>query len=196
MDAYSQKGQPSRIVLVVGVDMSSVSEHLLTQTSALIQPVDEAEIHVVHVVSPEPPFLRLVRPTDAKDAGAVYEVERARVILERLSAALVTSAKVRVLVHTPVGNPADELARIATEVSADILVIEAHGHDGREPFHVFHRSVVDQIASTAPCTVLTIRKPPSGQRADVFGRAPTDRDLALADGASRPSGGQGWISSS
>jgi nucleotide-binding universal stress UspA family protein len=159
MNAYSQIEQPSRVVLVVGVDMSSVSEHLLTQTRALIRPVDEAEIHVVHVVSPEPPFLRLVRPTDEKDAGAVYEVERAQLVLERLSAALVHNDKTRVIVHTPVGAAADELARIAEEVSADILVIEAHEHDGHEPFRVFHRSVVDHIASTAPCTVLTIRRP-------------------------------------
>jgi nucleotide-binding universal stress UspA family protein len=196
MEAHSQNEQPSRIVLVVGVDMSSVSEHLLIQTCALIQPVDEAEIHLVHVVSPEPPFLRLVRPTDAKDAGAVYEVERARVSLERLSAARMTSARARVLVHTPVGAAADELTRIAREVGADILVIEAHEHEGREPFHVFHRSVVDHIASTAPCTVLTIRKPPSRRRVDVLGRAPADRDLALADVVSRPSEEQDWISSS
>jgi nucleotide-binding universal stress UspA family protein len=159
MNAYSQSEQPNRVVLVVGVDMSSVSEHLLTQTRALIRPVDEAEIHVVHVVSPEPPFLRLVRPTDEKDAGAVHEVERAQAVLERLSAALVRNDKTRVIVHTPVGAAADELARIAAEVSADILVIEAHEHDGREPFRVFHRSVVDHITSTAPCTVLTIRRP-------------------------------------
>jgi hypothetical protein len=45
MNAYSRSEQPSRIVLVVGVDMSNVSEHLLTQTRALIGPVDEAEVH-------------------------------------------------------------------------------------------------------------------------------------------------------
>jgi nucleotide-binding universal stress UspA family protein len=159
MPAYSQSQQPSRIVLVVGVDMSNVSEHLLTQTRALIRPVDEAEVHVVHVVSPEPPLLRLVRPSDAKDAGAVYQVEHAQSVLERLSNSLVLTPSTRVIMHTPVGNAADQLTRIAAQVGADILVVEAHEHDGREPFRMFHRSVVDQIASTAPCTVLTIRKP-------------------------------------
>jgi nucleotide-binding universal stress UspA family protein len=159
MTASSQSQQPSRIVLVVGVDMSNVSEHLLTQTRALIRPVEEAEVHVVHVVSPEPPLLRLVRPKDAKDAGAVYEVEHAQLALERLSNALVHNPRTRVIMHTPVGSAAAQLTRIAAQVGADILVVEAHEHDGREPLRMFHRSVVDHIGSTAPCTVLTIRKP-------------------------------------
>ena len=91
--------------------------------------------------------------------GALGALNLAQSVLERLSKALVHNDKTRVIVHTPVGAAADELARIAAEVSADILVIEAHEHDGREPFRVFHRSVVDHIASAAPCTVLTIRRP-------------------------------------
>jgi nucleotide-binding universal stress UspA family protein len=154
-----QSEQSNRIVLVVGVDMSNVTEHLLSQTCALIRSVDEAEVHVVHVVSPEPPFLRVVRPSDAKDAGVAHDVERAQSLLDHLSDALKHNPRTRVFVHTPVGAAADELARVATEVGADILVVEAHEHDGREPLRVFHRSLVDHIASTAPCTVLTIRKP-------------------------------------
>jgi nucleotide-binding universal stress UspA family protein len=159
MNAYSRSEQPSRIVVVVGVDMSNVSEHLLSQTRALIAPVDEAEVHVVHVVSPEPSFLRVVRPRDEKDAGAAHEIVRAQTVLERLSKSLARDPRTRVFVHTPVGAAVDELRRIATEVGADILVIEAHEHDGDDPLRVFRRSTVDHIASTAPCAVLTIRQP-------------------------------------
>ena len=174
MNAHTQIEQieqPSRIVLVVGIDMSNVTEHLLAQTCALIRPIDEAEIHVVHVVSPEPSFLRVVRPSDAKDAGAAHDVERAQSVLERLSDSLKDNPRVRVFVHTPVGVAADELTRVAMEVGADILVVEAHEHDGRDPLRVFHRSVVDHIASTAPCTVLTIRKP----------RRPSQESMSLAE---------------
>jgi nucleotide-binding universal stress UspA family protein len=161
MNAFAETAQPSRIVVLVGVDMSDVSEHLLTQTRAIIRPVEEAEIHVVHVVSPEPPFLRLVRPSDEKDAGSVYEVERAQAALEGLVGSLGDDPKTRVFLHTPVGAAVNELTRIASEVGADILVIEAHEHDSRDPLRMFRRSVVDHIASTAPCTVLTIRRPQS-----------------------------------
>jgi nucleotide-binding universal stress UspA family protein len=169
--------QPSRIVLVVGVDMSNVSEHLLTQTRALLRPVDEAEVHVVHVVRRETPLLRLVRPKDAKDAGVVYEVEQAQRALQHLSDALVHNPRTRVIMHTPVGSAPDELTRIAGEVGADILVVEAHEHDGSEPTRMFHRSVLDHISSTAPCTVLTIRKP---RRAVEEPMSPPERSLGTA----------------
>jgi nucleotide-binding universal stress UspA family protein len=171
MNAHSQIkqiGQPSRLVVVIGIDMSDVTEHLLSQTCALIRPVDDAEVHVVHVVSPEPPFLRVVRPSDARDAGVAHDVERAQSLLDHLSNALKHNPRTRVFVHTPVGDPADELTRVATEVGADILVVEAHEHEGREPLRVFHRSVVDHIASTAPCTVLTIRKPRRPSEGSMF----------------------------
>ena len=159
MTAHPQGQRPSRIVIVVGVDLSTISEHLLEQTRSLIRPVDEAEVHVVRVVRPELTLLRLGRPRGEMDAGVVHQVESAQSALERLSDSLVQSPRTRVIVHTPVGSPPVELTRIATRVDADLIVIEAHEHDGREPYRMFRRSVVDLIASTAPCSVLTIRKP-------------------------------------
>jgi nucleotide-binding universal stress UspA family protein len=159
MTAHPQNQSPTRIVIVVGVDLSNISEHLLEQTRSLIRPVDEAEVHVVRVVRPELPLLRLVRPREEKDAGVSHEVESAQWALERLSGALTHNPRTRVIMHTPVGDAAVELTRISATVGADLIVIEAHEHDGREPSRMFHRSVVDLIASTAPCSVLTIRKP-------------------------------------
>ncbi len=155
----SQSQRESRIVVVVGVDMSSLSEDLLTRTRALIRPDDEVEIHVVHVVRPEAPLLRLARPRDEKDAGVVHEVERSQWVVEHLCESLgQSSPRIRVIKHTPVGNPADELARIAADVGADILLVEAHEPREHGAAHLFHRSTVEHIASSAPCTVLTIRK--------------------------------------
>ena len=55
--------EPTRIVLVVGVDLSDVSEHLrLTKARDLVRTVDIAELHVVHVVRPEPLRERLSEP--------------------------------------------------------------------------------------------------------------------------------------
>ena len=159
MSAQAKDQRPSRIVIVVGVDLSDISEHLLEQTRSLIRTVDEAEVHVVRVVRPEPPILRLVRPKEERDAGVVHEIASAQSALEHLSGSLLLIPRTRVIMHTPVGSPAVELTRIAATVGAHLIVIEAHEHDGREPYRMFHRSVVDLIASTAPCSVLTLRKP-------------------------------------
>jgi nucleotide-binding universal stress UspA family protein len=147
----------SHIAVVVGVDLGPESAHLLAQTRDLVRTVDEPEIHVVHVVRPETALLRSARPDDAKDAGVVHEVARARALLEALCAPLMGRAA-SVEVHTPVGDAAPELARVATTVGADILVVEAHERH-RGPWGALHRSTVDQITGVAPCTVLAIRRP-------------------------------------
>jgi|SRR5580693_6344844 nucleotide-binding universal stress UspA family protein len=159
MNADSQGQKPSHIRLVVGVDLSDVSEHLLEQTRSLIRPVDEAEVHLVHVVHPDPLREQIERPIHSPDIGARSHIEYAKWELQRLCGALALGPRTRVHVNTPVGDAAEELTRIATEVGADMVVVEAHEHDASEPRRAFHRSVVARIASTAPCTVLTIRRP-------------------------------------
>jgi nucleotide-binding universal stress UspA family protein len=154
--------EQSRIVVVVGVDLSNLSAHLLAQTRDLVRTVDEAEIHVVHVVRPEPTLMRLARPLDAPDAGVVSAVDRAQRVVAQLCASLVGNPGTRVIVHTPVGDPVELLARIAYSVGAQVLVVEAHDRNERAQHglsHLFHRSMVDRITAIAPCTVLTIRTP-------------------------------------
>jgi nucleotide-binding universal stress UspA family protein len=159
MKADTERPKPSRIVLVVGIDLSDVSEHLLAQTRALIGSVDDAETHVVHVVHPDPFTKRLANPLHSQGIGERAHVEYANWELKRLCFELVQCPRNRVFMHIPVGNSAaDELTRVATEVGADVLVVEAREPDPRGPRRVLHRSVVARIARTAPCTVLTIRK--------------------------------------
>ncbi|MGH7436549.1 MAG: universal stress protein [Polyangiaceae bacterium] len=149
----------TRITIVVGVDLTDVSEHLLAQTAALVGTVDEAEIHVVHVVRREQQLLRVVRPADDRDAGVVHQVEQAQEAVGRLCTSLERTPRTRVFMHTPVGDAATQLARIADEVAADVIVVEAHEHHGQWPLSALRRSVVDRIAGLAHSTVITIRKP-------------------------------------
>jgi nucleotide-binding universal stress UspA family protein len=166
MNADAENQQPSRIVLVIGVDLSDVSEHLLSQTRALIRPVDEAEIHLVHVVHADPLREKIERPAQSADIGARSKVEYAKWELQRLCGSLALGPRTRVRIHTPIGEVAEELTRIAAQVAADLVVVEAHGHR-----RFFHRSVVGRIVRTAPCTVLTIRRPPPLRAAEPMASA-------------------------
>jgi nucleotide-binding universal stress UspA family protein len=147
---------PSQIVLVVGVDLSAVSEHLLSQARDLVRSVELAELHVVHVVKPEPPHAWLTEPLAEGETTRILS-EAAHQELERMCRSIAGSSPAKWTVHTPVGRAADELTRVAREVGADVIVVEAHEHSGRPS--VFHRSLVGRIAQTAPCSVLTIRPP-------------------------------------
>jgi universal stress protein A len=143
----------SHMVVVVGVDLSDVSKHVLMTARDLVRSIDDAELHVVHVVEP-PPFghfvLESLRPTDLS-ARADRDLVRRQ--LEGFCESSLPGSRERVVLHTPVGRPADELSRVARETAADIIVVEVHDH----PIRVFHHAVVARLARNAPCSVLAIR---------------------------------------
>lgn len=153
----SSTPNPTRIVLVVGVDLSDVSEHLLAKARDLVRSVELAELHVVHVVRPESFRERLTEPLHTEGVTTRATTEAAHFELERLCETIVSGSPAKWTVHTPVGRTAHELTRIARDVGADVIVIEAHEHAYRA--RVFHRSVVGRISQMADCSVLTIRPP-------------------------------------
>ena len=146
------------LVLLVGVDLSDVSEHLLQTTRRLIGDGARVDLHVVHVVHKESLQTRLGEPMTSSAADSpesVGHVAAARFELEALCQRIVAGSKAEVVIHTPVGDPADELARIAKEIGASIVVVEAH--DRPWTARLFHRSVAARIGREAPCSVLTVR---------------------------------------
>ncbi|MGH7436479.1 MAG: universal stress protein [Polyangiaceae bacterium] len=140
-----------RLVLVVGVDLSDVSEHVLAQTRTLIRPFDLVEVHVVHVINREP----------LASAGAEYAISELRRLCDHFGQGA-RPGRADVFVHTPAGDPAAELLEVASRVNADMIVVEAHD-PSRHRF--WHRSILPRLVRSAPCTVLTIRGHATGARA-------------------------------
>ena len=153
MNGQTMTGR-SRTVLVVAVDLSDESEDLLSTARELVRPVDDAELHVVHVVRPEPLRERLADPVVSLHTNERVLVESAQWVLLRWCESVMVGSRARWVVHTPVGDPVTEVTRVAREVGAHIIAVAAH--DGRRR-RLFHRSVLARIARSAPCSVLTIR---------------------------------------
>jgi nucleotide-binding universal stress UspA family protein len=151
----------SHLVVVVGVDLSDVSEHVLARAADLIRSIDDAKLHVVHVIQPQPLRHLMVKTARATEGETLTFVEAARQKLHVYCETAVPRSGERVVLHTPVGHPAEELTRIARETGADIIVVEVHEH----PPRMFHHSVVARIAQTAPCSVLALRDPSRAGRA-------------------------------
>jgi len=53
------------------------------------------------------------------------------------------------------GHPPTEIAHIAREMEADLIVMGTHGRTGMA--HLFMGSVAERVVRTAPCPVLTLR---------------------------------------
>ena len=70
-------------------------------------------------------------------------------------------ARLRRLVHAMHGGnerslPVPALVDLASEVSADLIVIGTRGHTGLK--HVLLGSVAERVVRTAPCPVLTVKE--------------------------------------
>jgi nucleotide-binding universal stress UspA family protein len=166
IETHSGEGR-SHLVVVVGVDLSDVSEHVLARAADLIRSIDDAKLHVVHVIQPQPLRHLMDKAAQATESETLTFVEAARRKLQVYCDAAVPHCGDRVVLHAPVGHPADELTRIARETGADIIVVEGHEH----PPRVFHHSVVARIARTAPCSVLALRDPSRAGQAPAIAAA-------------------------
>jgi nucleotide-binding universal stress UspA family protein len=155
MSATATPSTRNRIVLVVGVDLDDTSKHLLSTVKELTRGSDEAEVHVVHVVAPETFSERLAEPMKSPGVAERTRAQIAKWEIEQLCRDVVTGATAHVVVHTPAGRPVEELMRLAVEVGADAIVVEAHDHAA--PRGLLHRSVAAGLAKAAPCSVLTVR---------------------------------------
>jgi nucleotide-binding universal stress UspA family protein len=68
------------------------------------------------------------------------------------------AAKVGVPVETKVatGIPSEDIARVARELPADLIIMGTHGRAGMS--HLLLGSVAEKVVRGAPCPVLTVRK--------------------------------------
>lgn len=133
-----------RFVTVVGVDFSPMSlralDEALTTTS-----LRAGEVHAVYV-EPE-------RTTDLATLDAAGE-RLQKCAQERVSLAGAL-AVTRVVAHIRRGSPAREIAELAANLDADLVVMGSHGRHGVERF--FLGSVAERVLRLCRCPVWIIR---------------------------------------
>jgi nucleotide-binding universal stress UspA family protein len=109
-----------------------------------------AELVVAHVASP---------PVQGVSEGMVVELPTGweDAVRTRLAAVRTDDPRVRLTHRFEVGDPADEIVRLAGEVKADLLVMGSHGRTGLR--RLLAGSVAEEVMRKAPCPVLTVRLP-------------------------------------
>ena len=141
--------------IVIGLDFSAPAIKGAKWVAEHVAPT--AELTLVHVIDPpsRPPFAAQLLPSPAEIESAARDF--AETELRRLAAVLsksVTHVEVRV------GKPHEEIANVARERNADLIVIGPHGDRPRRS--KFLGTTAERIVRTSVVPVLVATKPPDG----------------------------------
>ncbi len=139
--------------ILVPVDFSPNASLALEQAVDLAQKYG-AKVTVVYVI-PQAIFHPdwAVEMEDAIDLGDIVE-EAHRALTTMVAPYQQTGVSITEKVLA--GGPYVEIVRVADQVSADLIVIGAHGTSQRQP--TLMGSVAEKVVRQAPCSVLTVRR--------------------------------------
>jgi nucleotide-binding universal stress UspA family protein len=152
--------QPSQsFVVVVGVDYSETSNLAFDRALELCRSQPDATLHVVNVAA------MVLGAGDVEQALVIDPKERSAEVEARLVAwleqrlagvrarGLTTPA--RVVSHVRWEVPGEEIAQLAADLEADLVVVGTHGRRGLS--RALMGSVAESTVRLAPCPVLVVR---------------------------------------
>jgi nucleotide-binding universal stress UspA family protein len=149
-------------LVVVGVDYSPASDLALEQAFELAMARPKAEVHIVNVVRLYGNQALMDAPTtqagfvavslaDAKAQLDAY-VERQKTAFGKSKNG---SRMQAVVAHLRLEAPAEEIAQIAADLEADVIVVGTHGRRGVA--RLLLGSVAEAVVRLAPCPVFVVR---------------------------------------
>jgi nucleotide-binding universal stress UspA family protein len=148
--------------VLVPVDFSGPSRTALARAKAFAAPFG-APVELVHVLAdaaPYPPFYLESGVTPVAEVGAL--AEQAETHLRRADADVGGEPAARV--HVRVGAAHREIALLAEEQEAGLIVMATHGLTGLR--HALVGSVTERTLRYAPCPVLSIRMAAAAENAE------------------------------
>lgn len=135
--------------ILVAVDLSRDSQKVIDKAVAAVNG-DTKKIHLVHVVEP---------------IAAAYSMDIYAVNINELQQEVIAVAEQKLqeiaerlgidpgCVHILLGAPAPEIRNLASELSAEAIVIGSHGHSG---WKILLGSTAIKVLHGATCDVLTV----------------------------------------
>lgn len=146
--------------IVVGYDYSSTADRALARAFELASREERGEVHVVTVVVQMGDYVAQglgdVLAAPVIPLGEAYEALEARAG-QRMSEWQAATGKTfsRLAVHVRSEVPALEIAQLAADLEADLVVVGTHGRRGVSRFLL--GSVAEGVVRAAPCAVLVVR---------------------------------------
>jgi len=149
-----------RFLIVVGIDYSPASDLALERALELAAARSRAEVHVVNVVRLYGGQALLDGSGESSSgiesvtlADATNRVER--YVEQRRQAFSGSLDSVSVRAHLRLEAPAHEIAQLAADLEADLVVVGTQGRHGIA--RLLLGSVAEDVVRLAPCPVLVVR---------------------------------------
>lgn len=153
------KNDPRPYTVVAGIDYSEMSELVLETALEAASKKPSAVLHALHVLPVPQSFLTpdIVTTLDGKVVAAgecLEELERfvTRVLEKRESE---KTQNPIVMTHVVADKAAEQVAQLAADVEADLVVVGTHGRRGVP--RLLLGSVAEMTIRLAPCPVLVVR---------------------------------------
>ena len=158
--------------VVCGIDFSAIGELALDHTLEIAADDAGVEPHFVHVAEAYGAVVRVhvgddvrtLRMDQASELVRANVAARIAALRERRSLAFE-----RAVTHVRVGSPADEIAQLALDIDADLVVVGTHGRRGFR--RLLLGSVAESVLRSAPCPVYAVR-PKLAPEHELSGRLP------------------------
>ncbi len=153
-------------VIVVGVDYSPASDLALARAFEIAVERPRSEVHVVNVAqlnggqtlidSPiDPSGIASLSVADATSQVGLFADAQWRAF-EAQHTDLASERSPRVVPHLRLAAPAQEVAQMAADLAADLVVVGTHGRSGLA--RLILGSVAESVVRLAPCPVLVVRE--------------------------------------
>jgi nucleotide-binding universal stress UspA family protein len=139
-------------VVLVGIDFSELSRDALGVGQSIAANA-AGELHLVHVL-PLPAADSVVATRSTRELRYAELANEVQAKLEELVAAPAANIR-RISLHVRVGKPDVEIAQLASDLGADIIVVGSHGLTGIA--RLVLGSVSESLVRRAPCPVLAYR---------------------------------------
>jgi len=150
-----------KAVVVVGDDYSENSSDALEATCSLTETLTDVAFHIVHVIESRHALGGRVHSSsnaasiDAPSNDIAKERTALEAVTSRVAAEAVAANRAHVFGHLRIGNPAREIVQLASDLSADLIVVGTHGRTGM--MKLLLGSVARNVLSHASCPVLVVK---------------------------------------
>ena len=149
-------------VVVVGVDFSQASELAMHRAFELAAEQPRSEVHLVNVVQTYGPQVAYEMPSDSSGLTVLTTAEASARFKLYADQAIARFAEQnpgkrfeRAFTHIRFDSIADEIAQLAADLEADLVVVGTHGRRGVS--RMLLGSSAEATVRLAPCPVLVMR---------------------------------------